>query len=130
MRIDCNEITIGISESKFELQRLKSGKLVKSLIDINSKMEPKRNYMIVSMNVFNILELHDRFEHLNLLGKEIESITLVGCISGLDCYVDLHMGNNNILLHYNKQVARNLKLESILDDNKFIDDSIEIEVIL
>jgi len=131
MRIDCNEIPIGISESRFELNKLKSGKLVRGIIDINEKMEPKRNYMIMSMNVFNLLEHHDHFEHLNLLGKkEMDSITLVGSISGLDCYIDLNMESNNILLYYNKQIARDIKLKSILDGNVVIDDEVEIEVIL
>lgn len=131
MRIDCNEIPIGVSESRFELNKLKSGKLVRGIIDINEKMEPKRNYMIMSMNVFNLLEHHDHFEHLNLLGKkEMDAITLVGSISGLDCYIDLNMESNNILLYYNKQIARDIKLKSILDGNVVIDDEVEIEVIL
>lgn len=130
MRIDCNEIPIGISENRFELQKLKSGKLVKDLMSINNKMEPKRNYMIVSMNVFNILECHDRFEYSKFGKKEIGSLTLVGSIGGLDCYLDLNLKSNNILLYYNKQIARNLKLESILDDSDVIDDEIEIEVIV
>ena len=87
--------------------------------------------MIMSMNVFNLLEHHDHFEHLNLLGKkEMDSITLVGSISGLDCYIDLNMESNNILLYYNKQIARDIKLKSILDGNVVIDDEVEIEVIL
>ena len=83
----------------------------------------------MSMNVFNLLEQHDRFEHLNFLGKEMNALTLVGSINGLDCYLDLNMKNNNILLHYDKQVARDLKLESILGKDKNIDE-LEIEVIL
>lgn len=130
MRIDCTKIPMGVSRSRIGLHKLKSGKLVKDLMIINNKMEPKRNYMIVSMNVFNILESHNKFEHLNLLGKnEIGPLTLVGHIGGLDCYVDLHMKSNNILLQYDKQVARDLKLESILGKDKDIDE-LEIEVIL
>ena len=132
MRIDCNNIPLGLSTNINDLNKLKSGKLVRSLLEINEKMEPRRNYMVMSMNVFNIIEHHDNFEHKNLLGlkKELTALTLVGNLCGLDCYIDIHMKSNNILLFYDKQIARNLKLESLLDNNKFIEEKVEIEVIL
>lgn len=132
MRIDCNGIPLGISTSVYELNKLKSGKLVRNLMEINDKMEPRRNYMVMSMNVFNIIEHHDNFDHKNLLGlkKELTALTLVGSLCGLDCYIDLHMKNNNILLFYDKQISRNLKLETLLDNNKLIEEKVEIKVIL
>jgi|APSaa5957512535_1039671.scaffolds.fasta_scaffold129766_2 hypothetical protein len=135
MRIDCDSLDFGLEcydpSSLEERNRLKSSKLVKDLLKINNKMEPRRNYMVISMNVFNLLEYHDRFEHIKLSSKkEIGPLTLVGYIGGLDCYVDLNMKHNNILLHYDKQVIRNLRLESILDDSNIIDDEVEIEVII
>jgi hypothetical protein len=132
MRIDCNDIPLGISTSIYELNKLKSGKLVNGLLEINGKVEPRRNYMITSMNVFNIIEHHDNFEHKNLLGltKELSALVLVGNLCGLDCYIDLHMVDNNILLFYDKQIARDLKLDALLDGVSFSEEKVEIEVIL
>ena len=38
MRIDCNNIPLGLSTNINDLNKLKSGKLVRSLLEINEKM--------------------------------------------------------------------------------------------
>ncbi len=130
MIINCNDIDIGISKSLNGLHKLKSNKLVKDLVEI-SNMEPKRSYMVTSMNVFNIIENHNNFEPRYLDKKnELTSINLVGSILGIDCYVDLYMKDDNILLYYDKQYARDLKIESILDGVPVKDEKIEIKVYL
>lgn len=136
MTINCSNLNFGLDcyvpSSLSEQNKLKSGKLVRDLIDINKELELKRNYMIISMNVFNILELHDKFEHLNLLGRKSDedNLYLVGRISNFDCYLDLHMMSDTILLHYDKQSMRDMKIESILSNKKVDSDAIKIDVIL
>ena len=132
MKIDCNDIPLGIVNSRYELDKLKSGKLVNGLLEINEKVEPRRNYIITSMSVFNIIEHHDNFVHKNLLGltKELSALVLVGNLCGLDCYIDLHMRDNSILLFYDKQISRDLKLDALLDGVGFCEEKVEIKVIL
>lgn len=136
MIINCNNLNFALDcyvpSSISEQNRLKSGRLVKELTDINEELEPKRNYMIVSMNIFNILELHDKFEHLNLLGRKSDddSLYLAGKINNFDCYLDLNMMSDTILLHYDKQSVRDIKIESILNNKKVDSGAIKIDVIL
>lgn len=130
MIINCNDVEIGVSKSIKGLSILKSNKLVNDLVEINN-MEPKRSYMITSMNVFNIIETHDKFEPKFSDSKnELISINLVGNILGIDCYVDLYMKDDNILLYYDKQYARDLKIESILNGVPVKEEKIEIKVYL
>lgn len=135
MKIDCANLNFGLGcyvpSSLSEQNKLKSGKLVKEIVDINNNLEPKRNFMIVSMNIFNILELNDKFEHLNLLGiKDDNFLYLVGRIYDIHCYIDLHMMEDTILLSWDKQRARELKLESLLNNNNTNLDQLKIDVIL
>lgn len=134
MTINCSNLNFGLDcyvpSSMNEQNRLKSGRLVKELTDINEELDPKRNYMIVSMNIFNTIEHHDKFEHLNLLGRKSDGVYLVGRISNFDCYLDLHMMSDTILLHYDKQSMRDMKIESILNNKKVDSDAIKIDVIL
>ena len=140
MTINCCEIRLGdlsgyVPSSLSELNKLKAGKLVKELREINKEYEPKRNFMVMSMNVFNTLEHHDKFEHKNLLGLAFENkkesrIYLVGKIYDIDCYIDLHMMSDTILLSWDKQRAREIKLESLLNDNNKDLEQLKIDVIL
>lgn len=138
MTINCNELKFdftNIPQSTFSLNKLKAGKLVSELKNINEDYNPKRNFMIISMNVFNILEHHDRFEHKNLLGiafenKKDSKLYLVGRISGIDCYIDLNMMEDTILLSWDKQRAREIKLESLLNDSDKDLEQLKINVIL
>lgn len=135
MTINCCEIRLGdlsgyVPSSLSELNKLKAGKLVKELREINKEYEPKRNFMVMSMNVFNTLEHHDKFEHLNLLGRKSGGVYLVGRIYEIDCYIDLHMMEDTILLSWDKQRAREMKLESLLNDSKKDLQQLKIDVIL
>ena len=127
--IDCNDAPFNKSWKLLDIIKSKSNKLVYGIMKIDKEMLIPRNYMIVSMGIFNILEHHYSFKRpVNPL-KKIESLTLVGTILGMDCYVDLYTSSDEVLLYYNKQIARDLKLKSILDEVVF-DEVVKIEVII
>lgn len=135
MWIDCNNIEIDftIPNTSFSLNKLKSAKLVKEIKEVNDSFIPRRNFMVMSMNIFNLLEHHDKFEHRNLLGiNNTEQNTLypVGRIYEIDCYVDIHMMEDTILLSWDKQISRELKLESLLNDNNQDLEQLKIDVSL
>jgi hypothetical protein len=121
MKIDLNDIPIGIAETEFELNRLKSSKICKDISNINNG----RNYLIVPMSVYNILECHSLF-----IGSRIDnptSIFKVGEIMGFDVYVDLYL-KNEIILSTDKQQMRENKINSILENTELIND-ISIDII-
>lgn len=135
MTINCSQIGIEdlagyIPSSLSEVSKIKASKLVRELNEISNKYEPKRNFMVMSMNVFNTLEHHDKFEHLNLLGRKSDGVYLVGRVYEIDCYIDLHMMEDTIILSWDKQRARDLKLESLLNDSKKDLQQLKIDVII
>jgi hypothetical protein len=133
MIINCNDIDLDfIPHTNFSLNKLKSGKLVKEIRKISESFSPKRNFMVMSMSIFNLLEQHDKFEHksLNIKIDEVYGLYLVGRIFEIDCYIDLSMVDNNILLSWDKQRSREIKLDSLLNNNYKDLEDLKIDIII
>ena len=62
MEIDLTDITSGHAENYMDEYQLKSSKLFKEINSINSKMNKKYNYIIISMPIYNIIECDIRFK--------------------------------------------------------------------
>ena len=108
----------------------KSDVLVDGINYINKKNDPGANFMIIPINIYNILELSEDFEkcYTTWRGTTESSLLNVGRICGLDCYVDMYMPYNEVLLYWNKQIHRDNKLESILSGLPIKDEFIKIEI--
>ncbi len=114
-RLDSNQL---IPASIGFTNKLMATKLISELITINENFNPKRNYMIIPMRIFNIIENHESFNHLNLIDEKFKSsnLYLIGMVCGIECYLDLEMVSNSIILTWNKQVSREIKLDSLLSN--------------
>ena len=119
MKIDLTNVGVGHELSNYELEVLKSGRLYQNLSKINEK---KFNYLIVSMDVFSIIEHHHWFKPAINNRDEMSSIWLVGSFGEFQCYVDLLSPSNLISMQYDKQTSRDNKLESILDGTNIINE--------
>lgn len=93
--------------------RVKGNKLLTELNRINIKMSTKHNYIIIPMTVYNILEFNDNF--LSVKYESGDGPVLVGTIGYFKCYLDIHLPPNEILVSWDKQTSRDVKLESILN---------------
>ena len=93
--------------------RVKGNKLLTELNRINIKMSTKHNYIIIPMTVYNILEFNDNF--LSVKYESGDGPVLVGPIGYFKCYLDIHLPPNEILVSWDKQTSRDVKLESILN---------------
>jgi len=93
--------------------RVKSNKLLTELNRINIKMSIKHNYIIIPMSVYNILEYNDNF--LPITYKSNDGPVLVGSIGEFKCYLDIYLPPNEIIVSWDKQTSRDVKLESILN---------------
>ena len=74
------------------------------------------HYLIMSMNVYNILEDHPFFRRSCDNVDEISTINKVGSFKGLSCYVDLYMSPNQILLSWDKETVIDINIDNILID--------------
>jgi len=123
MLIDLNDIPIGIAETHRELYMLKSAKIYKEI----KKMDKKHNFIIMPMSIYNILECHQYFEpcHVNMN----EGIFKVGDFCGYECYVDMFITDNRIILSKDKQAMRDNKINSILGISD-LEKDLEINIII
>jgi hypothetical protein len=93
--------------------RVKGNKLLTELNRMNIKMSVKHNYIIIPMAVYNILEYNDNF--LSVKYEPGDGPVLVGTIGEFKCYLDIYLPPNEILVSWDKQTSRDVKLESILN---------------
>ena len=77
------------------------------------------NFIIIPVGIFNILEKDDRFISEVDVNME-EPLCKVGSICELECYVDIHMRYDEILLNYDKIKMRDVKIDHILNDNELL----------
>jgi hypothetical protein len=122
MEIDLNKITYGQIESEYEENRLKSSTIYNSLNRLNENY----NFIIIPMSVFNILECDPRFSSCEI--NNPTGIFKVGIFCGYDCYVDLYLTDNRIILSKDLQRMRENKINAILGTDELIKD-LNIDII-
>ena len=122
MEIDLNKITYGQIESEYEENRLKSSTIYNSLNRLNENY----NFIIMPMSVFNILECDPRFSSCEI--DNPTGIFKVGIFCGYDCYVDLYLTDNRIILSKDLQRMRENKINAILGTDELIKD-LNIDII-
>lgn len=77
--------------------------------------------LIISINILNILEMDDRFIDEINIGIDI-GIYKVGEICGFECYVDMFMKPNEILITYDKTKMRDNKIDYLLNNHNLIEE--------
>lgn len=105
----------------------KTDELVKDLFLIDSINN--RSYMIISMNIFNLISNDHRFETLQIT-NEIDGLTLIGKFMYMDCYLDIYAHSDTIRLNYDLRSIRNYKINEIFKRGKINTSELKIEVII
>ena len=123
MIIDVSNADCGHELDDMSIYTLKSGHIYQNIKKINHK---KFNYLIVSVDVANVLENHIDFKKSPVDSKE-EGIYYMGELMELKVYVDLYLSPNSIMLRFDKQTKRDLRIDSILNGDS-IDESMKVMV--
>ncbi len=123
MVIDLSKIPIGVAETEREVYILKSAKMYKEI----NKMEKGYNFIIMPISVYNIIECHDRFEHCQV--NVTDGIFKVGSLCGYDCYVDMMILDNRIIMSKDLQSMRDNKIDSILGIRE-LEKDLEIKILI
>ena len=123
MIIDLTNIPIGVAESYRDLYILKSAEMYKEL----NKMKKKYNFIIMPISVYNIIECHQYFEPCHINNNEV--IFKVGNFCGYECYVDMFIKDNRVIMSHDKQAMRENKINSILGISD-LEKDLEIEIII
>jgi hypothetical protein len=122
--IDLSNIPLGQIENWSDEYRLKSGKLITSINRINieriQENKTKYNYIIIPISVYNIIECSDLFRS-NKYTESENGLKKVGSVGEYEIYLDIYLPSNEIVLSWDKQTSRDIKINSILfsqDDSK------------
>ncbi len=123
MVIDLTNVPIGVAENHRDLYTLKSAEMYKEL----NKMERKHNFIIMPISVYNVIECHQYFEpcHVDIN----EGIFKVGDFCGYECYVDMMITDNRVIMSKDIQSMRDNKINAILGLDK-LDKNLEIKIII
>lgn len=90
--------------------------------------EHQFNWIIMSIAIFNILELNPSFNRpVEKEESEKDGIYFVGTLGEFKCYVDMYSPSNLLTIRYDKQISRDNKLKAILDNVDIVTE-INIEV--
>lgn len=129
MEIDLSRMPLGQVDSLYDLDRMRAGYIMKDINNLNDSCEIKYNYMIISMFVYNILEHHPAFLSKKIKDSDSDGLWNVGTIFGYECYLDMYMSPDQISVFYDKQITRDLKIDSILDGRIIPDTKVDIKII-
>lgn len=127
MIIDLNDYNLNFAETSFEIAQIKSNKLIKEIV--RHRNETGRNFMIVPMSIYNILEVNKSFQFapLDSLMNE-DPLRYMGSINDIEVYLDLFSPSDTIILKYDKSIMRDNKIDAILNDGE-LKEEIEITVL-
>ena len=112
MEIDLTDIPTGSPENYMDEYQLKSNKIYKNINSINSKMNKKYNYIIIPMSIYNIIECDIRFRPTSI--SEGVYLRKVGTIGDIEFYLDIYLPPDQIIVSWDKQTARDVKIDNIL----------------
>ncbi len=105
-----------INNSDYKLEYQEKSKIIMD----NLKGYDNGCSIIVSINLFNILETDSRFLPIEFESISVDSISKVGNICGFECYVDKYMKSNEILITYDKVKMRDNKIDYLLNNQNLI----------
>lgn len=128
MEIDLSRMPLGQVDSLYDLDRMKAGYIMKDINKLNESCKIKYTYMIIPMYVYNILEHHPAFLS-NKIKESEDGMWSVGTIFGYECYLDMKIPSDQISVYYNKQIARDLKIDSILEGRIIPETKVDITII-
>lgn len=129
MEIDLRDLPLGQLDSSYDFERMIAGRIMRDINKLNESCEIKYNYMIIPMSIYNILEHHPSFLSKKITESESDGLWNVGTIFGYECYLDMIMPTDQISIYYNKQIARDLKIDSILEDRMIPVTKVDITII-
>lgn len=121
MEIDLRKVGIGLSMNKIEEMILKSSHLLKEINRITATLKEKFNCIIIPVSIYNMIENHELFISKKFARND-KNLYYAGTWSEFQVYVDILMKSNNILIGYDDQTRRDIRINKILNDFNSIEE--------
>lgn len=114
MEIDLRNNYSNLNLSYKDEYQVKGNKLLTELNRININMSIKHNYLIIPISVYNIIECVSSFIPFNSNNTNHSILTKVGSLGEFEIYLDIYLPPDQILVSWDKQTARDVKINSLL----------------
>jgi hypothetical protein len=89
-------------------------KLLAELNRINLKMKNKYNFIIVPISIYNIIEPCRLFQSKPEILNSNTGLRDIGFFGNFECYLDIYLPSDEILLLWNKSIERDMKINNLL----------------
>lgn len=115
MEIDLRKVGMGVEIYRYQEMNLKSSYLLREMNRISITMGENFNYIIIPISIYNMIENHELFVS-RVTNPADEGLYHVGTWLEFEVYVDMLMQPNNILMRYDKQTRRDIRINKLLND--------------
>lgn len=126
MEIDLLNLPYGACESEREAMQLKASKILTTLNLININSSIKYTEVLISVNVFNLIETHSYFISEKIQPTTLEEPFVVGTLAEFVCLLDFKLPPDELVLRLDKKNSRELTINSLLENEKAIEKSISL----
>ncbi len=109
--------------------KIKSIRLLTALNQLNISMDKKYNYIIMPMSVYNIIECSEHFKSVKYDLENQSNLKKIGFLGDFECYLDIYLEKNEIIISWDKSTARDIKIDTLLSSSNLIEYEKKIDII-
>lgn len=109
--------------------KIKSIRLLTALNQLNISMDKKYNYIIMPMSVYNIIECSEHFKSVKYDLENQSNLKKIGFLGDFECYLDIYLEKNEIIISWDKSTARDIKIDNLLSSSNMIECEKKIDII-
>lgn len=117
--LDLHNLSNGFEMSQHEEKILKSSHLKSKLVENNYD---SYKYLMIPVSIYNLIEVSPWFNMSMSSLKDISGPFFVGTFYNFECYVDMYLDPNTIIMKYNTVEYRDKKIDTILNDIDFVNE--------
>jgi len=109
--------------------KIKSIRLLTALNQLNISIDKKYNYIIMPMSVYNIIECSEHFKSVKYDLENQSNLKKIGFLGDFECYLDIYLEKNEIIISWDKSTARDIKIDTLLSSSNLIEYEKKIDII-
>lgn len=109
--------------------KIKSIRLLTALNRLNISMNKKYNFIIMPMSVYNIIECSEHFKSVRYDLDNHSNLKKIGFLGDFECYLDIYLEKNEIIVSWDKSTARDVKIDTLLSSSNPMEYEKRIDII-
>ena len=121
MIIDLTSNCVSIYDNYVNEYKVKSSNLLTEINRINVESicegQVKYNYLIIPISIYNMIEQSEYFlVHKYETSVENENLKRIGFFGEFECFLDIYLPPDTIIVSWDKSTSRDIKLSNIFSE--------------